>query len=197
MCVVDNIDSLKADCLACRRCSIGGQMVDDKFLSNVFSNMNISAKYMVVGQNPGSEEAERSEPFVGISGRMFDQLVDEVLGMTRSDFYISNTCRCVTPENRKPTMSEIDNCRSFLDREIKIVNPKLIISLGGPALEQLTGIHGIMKHHGNKIFSPRYGVFVFPLLHPSPLNLNNPLKLEMFIDDLLKLKDFMGEQNNV
>jgi len=187
------LTSLRDECLACRKCSIGGQLVEGKFLSNVFSNMNHTAKYIVVGQNPGAVECEQKEPFVGISGKMFDQLVDEVLGMKRSDFYISNTAKCYTPGNRRPTVEEVDNCQTFLDREVRILQPKLIISLGGPAFEQLTGMHGIMKHHGNPVFSPRYGRYVFPLLHPSPLNLNDPAKLEIFVADLLKLKEFIGK----
>lgn len=182
---------LKMECLACRKCGIGGQMVEGKFLSNVFSNMACTARYMVIGQNPGRDETERQEPFVGISGRMFDQLVEEVLGMKRSDFYISNTCRCYTPGNRKPTMVEVSNCQTFLDREIQVLKPKLVITLGGPAFQQVTGMNGIMKHHGNPTFSPRHKLFVFPMLHPSPINLNDPAKLELFVGDLVKLKDFM------
>ena len=143
----------------------------------------------IVSKN--SIETEQKEPFVGVSGKMFDQLVDEVLGMKRSDFYITNCLHCYTPGNRKPTVEEVDNCQTFLDREVRILQPKLIISLGGPAFEQLTGMHGIMKHHGNPVFSPRYGRYVFPLLHPSPLNLNDPAKLEIFVADLLKLKEFI------
>jgi len=145
----------------------------------------------VVGQNPGREETERKEPFVGISGRMFDQLMEEVLGLKRSDFYISNCVRCYTPGNRKPTIDEVDHCQDFLDREVKILKPRLILSLGGPSFEQLTGMHGIMKHHGTPTFSPRHKMFVFPLLHPSPLNLNDPAKLELFVADLVKLDEFI------
>ena len=165
-------------------------MVGGKHLSNVFSNMNV-AEYVVVGQNPGSDEAEKREPFVGISGKMFDQLVEEVLEMKREKFYITNTVKCVSPGNRKPFVHEVCNCESFLDREISILQPRAIISLGGPALEQLAGIHGIMKHHGKPVFSPKHKVFIFPLLHPSPLNLNDPVKLELFVKDLVLLKEFM------
>ena len=166
-------------------------MIGGKNLSNVFSNMNDTAEYMVVGQNPGAEEVEKREPFMGISGKMFDQLVEEVLEMKRVTFYITNVVKCLSPGNRKPFADEVCNCEYFLDREIKIMQPKAIITLGGPALEQVTGMHGIMKHHGNPIFSPRYGLFVFPLLHPSPLNLNDPKKLELFVNDLVLLKEFM------
>ena len=166
-------------------------MIVGNNLSNVFSNMNDTAEYMVVGQNPGAEEVEKREPFMGISGKMFDQLVEEVLEMKRVTFYITNVVKCLSPGNRKPFADEVCNCEYFLDREIKILKPKAIITLGGPALEQVTGMHGIMKHHGNPIFSPKYKVFVFPLLHPSPLNLNDPSKLELFVNDLVLLKEFM------
>jgi DNA polymerase len=191
----DELSTLRKECLECRLCSIGGQVVDGQHLSNVFSNMNADALYMVVGQNPGREEAALQEPFVGISGKMFNQLVEEVMDMKRADFYISNTCRCFTPGNRRPSVAEVDRCQTFLDREVKILKPKLIIALGGPAFEQLTGMHGIMKHHGNPVFSPRYCVHVFPLLHPSPLNLNDPAKLELFVADLMKLKEYMETLN--
>lgn len=188
---IEELTALQAECVACRRCGIGGQLVDGKFLANVFSNMNCTAEYLVVGQNPGRDETERKEPFVGISGRMFDQLVEEVLGLKRSDFYISNCVRCYTPGNRRPTPTEVETCQYFLEREVQALKPKLILSLGGPAFEQLTGMHGIMKHHGNPTFSPRYKMFVFPLLHPSPLNLNDPAKLELFVADLVKLDEFI------
>ena len=187
------LEILKTECLDCRRCGIGGQLICGKFLSNVFSNMNCDSKYLVVGQNPGGEEVEKKEPFVGISGKMFNQLIEEVLGMKRLDFYISNICKCMTPNNRKPTKDEIMNCQIFLEREIDILKPEIVISLGGPAFEQLTGMHGIMKHHGCLTFSPKYKLFVFPLLHPSPLNLNDPAKLELFVSDLMKLQELISK----
>ena len=61
------LTTLRDECLACRRCQIGGNMIEGKFLGNVFSNMNCAAEIMVVGQNPGRDETERAEPFVGVS----------------------------------------------------------------------------------------------------------------------------------
>lgn len=185
------LTTLRDECLACRRCQIGGNMIEGKFLGNVFSNMNCAAEIMVVGQNPGRDETERAEPFVGVSGKLFDQLTLEVLGLSRSAFYISNCVRCFTPGNRKPFPEEVASCETFLDREIQALCPKLVVSLGAPAFEQLTGTHGIMKHHGNPTFSPRHKLFVFPMLHPSPLNMNDPVKREMFISDLRKLEQFL------
>jgi len=190
------LEALRLECLECKKCAIGGVKVDGEHLSNVFSNMNTSARVMVVGQNPGRDEVERGEPFVGASGRAFDRAVEERLGMSRSDFYISNVVRCYTEGNRGPYQEEIDACRAFLDREVELVKPEIIISLGAPAFKQLTGMGGITKHHGELRFSPRYGVNVMPLFHPSPLNLNDPSRREMFYDGLDKLKRFLDERDS-
>lgn len=167
-------------------------MVDGNFLSNVFSNMNCSARLMAVGQNPGRDEVEKGEPFVGVSGRFWDEAIESV-GLHRSDFYISNTLRCYTPGNRKPFQDELDKCRTFLDREMEILKPMLVVALGGSAFKQLTGVSGIMKHHGEKVFSPRYRTFVFPMLHPSPLNMNLFENREVFLADLDKLRKAVDE----
>ena len=181
---MSGLSQLREECLACRRCSIGGVEVCDGRLSNVFSNMNTHARLMVIGQNPGREEVRQGEPFVGPSGRFFDEAVEAVLGLRRSDLYICNVVRCYTPDNRSPTVAEIEECRPFLDREVELLNPRLIITLGGPALKQVTGMGGITKHHGQKIYSPRYKRHVLPLFHPSPLNTNNPERKQMFYEDL-------------
>jgi len=192
---MNSLEMLRDECVSCRKCDIGGVMVEGGFVSNVFSNMNGDARIMVVGQNPGSKEVEVGEPFVGPSGAFFDRSVKEIVGLDRSDFYVSNVVRCYTPNNRPPRMGEKDNCRYFLDREIALVNPKVIIALGAPAFKQLTGMSGIMKHCGERIFSPRYGVFVIPILHPSPRNTNDPGRREIFYDGLRSLKEVLDEQD--
>lgn len=178
---------LKMECSECRRCSMGGHMVDGKFLANVFSNMNCTARFMVVGQNPGREEVEKGEPMVGVSGRFLDDALESV-GLHREDFYISNILRCHVSGDRKPSQEELENCRVFLDREIETLKPVLIVALGGLALQWLTGMRGIMKHHGEVVFSPRYKTFVFPMLHSSLLNMNLVENRNLFLEDLEKLK---------
>ncbi len=187
---MSDIEKLKNECLSCRKCTIGGVTICGN-PANVFSNMNVDAEIMAVGQNPGKDEVARREPFVGPSGEFFDRAVTDVLGLSRSDFYISNCVRCYTIENRKPRQMEIDNCRDFLDREIAIIRPKIILALGAAAFRQLTGMNGIMKHHGDIIVSLRYKAPVMPLLHPSPLNMNSKTKRDMFYEDLKKLKGFL------
>jgi DNA polymerase len=113
--------------------------------------------------------------------------------MDRACFYISNCLRCYTPGNRHPTEKELDACRPILDEEIRLLNPVLIIALGAVAFERLTGMHGIMKHHGEFVISPRYLVPVLPLLHPSPYNTNNPVHRETFYKGLRKVREFLSQ----
>jgi DNA polymerase len=193
---MEKLRELREECLACRKCSIGGELFnvaqDGKpRLANVFSNMVENAKVMAVGQNPGSDEVQQGVPFVGRAGKVFDAALLEIVGIERKDIYVGNCCRCYTPGNRKPTETELDSCRSFLSREIELVAPKLIIALGGIAFKQLTGMNGIMKHHGEVLVSIKYHVSVICVLHPSPLNTNNPERNEAFRSDLRKVKEFL------
>lgn len=185
------LNSLKKECLKCTKCSIGGKKVDGK-ITNVFSNMSTKANIMVVGQNPGHVEVEQGQPFVGPSGKFFDTAIEEVLGVDRTYFYITNTVHCYTASNRRPSRIEIDNCRYYLDAEVNVMKPKLIITLGGPSLEQITGRRGITKLHGQIIPSVRYGVPVLPLFHPSPLNTNKPEIKKYFYEDLEKVKEYLN-----
>ena len=183
---------LRKECLNCRKCSIGGQNINGH-LSNVFSNMCIKSggRIVVVGQNPGEREVELKKPFVGPSGRFFDNAIKEILGIDRSSLYVSNCVRCYTPNNRAPTDKELENCRFVLDKEIEILKPELIVVLGNFSLRQITGATGITKQHGKITSSLRYGVKVLPFYHPSPLNTNRPEIREAFKKDLLLLKDYI------
>lgn len=194
------------DCLACCRCAIGGRCLDgSEWLekpdddgvirprANVFSTMNLDAEVMIVGQNPGADEVAVGEPFVGPSGKVFEKTLKEIVGLTRDDLYITNTVKCYTKNNRKPTQSEIDNCRDFLDLEIKLVQPKIAVALGSFAFKTLTGMSGIMKHCGEVIISPRYGIKVLAMIHPSPHNTNHPERREMFDLAMVKLAEVLKE----
>lgn len=192
--------ALSKVCQDCRKCPIGGLSYNQKqgdvviqsFAANVFSNMNWNAKIMVVGQNPGWDEMRLKEPFVGASGKVFEKEIRDVVGIDRSMLYISNVVRCYTPQNRKPTDLELENCRFILDREIEILQPRIIIALGAMAFAQLTGMNQIMRHQGEVIFSPRYRLPIMVVLHPSPFNMNNPERKQSFLSALKNLKNWMA-----
>jgi DNA polymerase len=181
-----SLQEIKENCLSCKACPLGGRGV-------VFSNMNEQASIMVIGQSPGKDEVREGEPFVGVSGKNFDEAIKEHVGLNRSFFYFSNVIRCLVPEKYLLTEQNFSACRVHLDREIKEVNPVLIVTLGSSAFESLTGMHGLMKHHGKFIISSRYMIPVLPLLHPSPLVMNNVETRDLFIKDLKKIREFISQ----
>jgi uracil-DNA glycosylase family 4 len=200
------LELVRKDCLSCCRCAIGGRCLDGtewtdepdddgivRPKANVFSTMNIDAQIMIVGQNPGADEVAIGEPFVGPSGKVFEKALMDIVGLARNDLYITNTVKCYTKGNRKPTQSEIDNCRDFLDLEMKLVQPKVAVALGSFAFKALTGMSGIMKHCGEVVISPRYGIKVLAMLHPSPYNTNDPERREMFELAMKKLAEVIKE----
>lgn len=190
----ERLIELEKKCLACDKCPIGRKYIDGN-LSNVFSNMNVGKEIVVVGQNPGKEEIIKRTPFVGISGRIFDDCMKEYAGISRDDLYVCNCVSCFTPDNRKPTELEFTNCSEFLSEQLEIIKPKLVVTLGGVALRVMTGLNGITKYHAKPLFSNKYKVTVFPLLHPSPLNTNRPEKKAEFCDGIKKLREYIDSLN--
>jgi DNA polymerase len=149
---------------------------------HVLSNMN-PTRFMVVGQNPGWEELEKREPFVGAAGKNFDQEIAKY-GLSREDFYICNTVRCFTAGNSKPTEKHKQRCEPFLRMEMALIKPKLVIALGAVAFSQLCpdtqfsdGLKKITK-------SPAFGVPVFAIYHPSPLNFRGGDRKAAFEDQI-------------
>jgi DNA polymerase len=134
------------------------------------------------------------EPFVGPSGKVFEEALNRIVGLKREDLYITNTVKCYTKNNRKPMQSEVDNCRDFLDLEMKLVQPKVAVALGSFAFKALTGMSGIMKHCGEVVISPRYRIRVVAMLHPSPYNTNNPERKKMFELAMKKLAEVLRDE---
>lgn len=187
----NELDELKIACSNCRRCLVGGREIDGK-PANVFSNMNLGADIMVVGQNPGLEEVAAGEPFVGESGRRFKELMKEIAGVSEDRLYLCNLVRCFMPGFRRPCQNEMDNCGSYLDREVEIIDPKIIIALGRPTMKQLTGFSGgIIRHCGEIIFSPKYKKNVLILLHPSPRNMDTEDSRKMIEVGLVRLRGYL------
>ena len=97
------------------------------------------ADWLLVGEGPGAEEDLRGEPFVGQAGKLLDNML-AAIGLRRgADVYIANAVKCRPPENRTPEPAEIDACRPFLQRQIEMIQPRLIVALGRPAAQALLG----------------------------------------------------------
>ena len=125
---------------ACRKCTIGYER-----RNNVYGEGDPCARLMVVGEGPGETEDQAGRPFVGKAGQLLDRML-AAIGLPRGDVYICNTVKCRPtlpgpsgPRNRAPDAQEMENCRPFLDEQIAIVAPQVILALGAPAAKSFLG----------------------------------------------------------
>ena len=135
----------------------------------VFGNGNADADLMFVGEGPGQQEDLQGLPFVGRAGKLLDQLLEEI-GLSRGEVFVTNVVRCRPPGNRDPQPEEIAACRSYTDRQIELIEPRLICSLGKFAMQVLTRTNrGITAVHGKPEVHELGGrtMRVYPLFHPA------------------------------
>jgi uracil-DNA glycosylase family 4 len=131
------------------------------------------AAVVLVGEGPGRNEDLQGRPFVGAAGKQLDGLLKEA-GLGRGDVYITNVVKCRPPENRRPTGSEADACRPYLERQLKLLRPAVVVLLGDSALksflpdESLAGAHGRLFKHGS--------LALFPTYHPAAMIYNRALE---------------------
>jgi DNA polymerase len=135
----------------------------------VFGAGNADADLMFVGEAPGAKEDELGIPFVGAAGKLLDELLGDV-GLARSDVFIANVLKCRPPGNRDPLPVEIDNCQDYLMRQVELIAPRVICTLGNFATKLLRGEPvGISRLHGQAeiITVGRRAVRLYPLYHPA------------------------------
>ncbi len=142
---------------------------------------DLRAEWMLVGEAPGAEEDAKGEPFVGQAGRLLDNML-VALGMRRDKYvYIANVLKCRPPGNRPPTPVEIEACQPYLDRQIELIRPKLIIALGKSAANTLLGVDATIASMRGRIHRYRS----LPLIvtyHPAYLLRNLPDKAKAWED---------------
>jgi uracil-DNA glycosylase family 4 len=135
----------------------------------VFGSGNADADLMFVGEAPGAKEDERGVPFVGAAGKLLDELLEGV-GLARSDVFIANVLKCRPPGNRDPLPVEIDNCSDYLLRQVELIRPRIICTLGNFSTKLLRGDPtGISRLHGQAeiITIGSRAVRLYPLYHPA------------------------------
>ena len=163
-----NLEQLAAACDACRRCGLGSGR-----LNVVVSRGNPQARLMVIGEGPGAQEDEQGRPFVGRSGQLLDRMLESVGIDSNRDAYVCNIVKCRPPENRKPTALEMAACQPWLERQIALVDPAVILLTGATAVEGLLGIKGgITKLRGQwrrGEGGSLEGRWLMPIFHPSYL----------------------------
>ncbi|CCZ21795.1 uracil-DNA glycosylase family 4 [Acetobacter sp. CAG:977] len=160
----------------------------------VFGTGNPNADVMIIGEAPGNEEDRQGIPFVGVSGQLLDKMLASV-GLNRESVYISNVLPWHPPANRKPSEEEVSLFLPFLKRHIALVNPKILLLLGGSAVAALTGItQGITRIRGKWLTyaSENTELPAMPSFHPAFL-LRSPAQKKAAWHDLLALKEKMNE----
>lgn len=172
---MDTWESLKHECKNCRACSLG-----DTRHNLVFGVGNEQAEIMLIGEGPGEQEDLKGIPFVGPAGKLLDDML-EMIDLDRSKVYIANIVKCRPPRNRDPLNVEQEACRPWLDRQIALVDPKIIVCLGRiAAMSLIREDFRITREHGQWFdLGPRR---IMATYHPSALLRDVDKRPEAFMD---------------
>jgi len=158
----------------------------------VFADGTPGSKLMLVGEAPGAEEDKQGLPFVGRSGQLLDRML-KAIGLERNQVYIANIVPWRPPGNRTPTPVETQICLPFIQRQIELSNPDVLVTIGQPSTGALLGIQGIMKNRG-RWFPFNTGsreIRAMPMLHPAYL-LRSPIGKRLAWRDMLAIKKALG-----
>ncbi len=177
-------EELEAEAMACTRCPLC-----EGRTNVVFGEGSRSAELVFVGEAPGLDEDRSGRPFVGRAGQLLTQMIS-AMGFSREDVYIANVLKCRPPQNRDPAADEVDLCRPYLLRQIELIQPKVICTLGRHALCTLTGYDGAMgRARGRR--REFLGTTLIPTWHPAYL-LRNPAAKREAWDDLKAVLAVLG-----
>lgn len=157
----------------------------------VFADGNPQSRLMLIGEAPGAEEDRQGLPFVGRSGQLLDRML-AAIGLDRTKVYIANIVPWRPPGNRTPTPVETQICLPFIQRQIELVGPDILVTIGQPSTGALLNVQGIMKNRG-RWFPYQAGareIRAMPMLHPAYL-LRSPIGKRLAWRDLLAIKKAM------
>ena len=161
-----------------------------------FADGTPHSKLMLVGEAPGREEDLQGIPFVGRSGMLLNRIL-AAIGLKREDVYIANTIPWRPPGNRTPTPMETELCRPFIERQIELSAPKILVALGGPAMQVLTGVkNGIIRTRGQWLshhLENGKTIPVMPTFHPAYL-LRTPSQKKLAWADFLEIRNALDQQ---
>jgi len=162
----------------------------------VFGEGNVNAELMLVGEGPGEVEDNTGHPFVGPAGHKLDDVLASV-GISREEIYITNVVKCRPPGNRVPAKKELEACDPYLEAQIALVNPRLIITLGNTPTQWLIPNAGGITHIHGQFLPWRGGIEIVPMFHPSYL-LRNPSRSKgspkyLTWMDIKKVRDWLDD----
>lgn len=184
-----NWAGLRAEVKDCRRCKLC-----ETRTQTVFGVGVEDAPLMVVGEGPGADEDAQGEPFVGRAGKLLDEMLAAVGRSRRSNVFIANVVKCRPPGNRDPEADEVDACRPYLEQQLRLVRPKLIVGLGRVAAQRLLQTDAPLSRLRGPVY--HYGPEQTPLVityHPAYL-LRSPREKAKSWDDLKRIHRLLAER---
>jgi DNA polymerase len=180
-------EPLRATVAACTRCSLHQTRTQ-----TVFGVGNPRARWMFIGEAPGAEEDRQGEPFVGRAGQLLTSMI-RAIGLRREDVYIANVLKCRPPGNRDPKPDEVHHCRGYLERQIELVAPAMIVAVGRIAAQNLLGTDVALARLRGRVHS--LGTRGWPLVvtyHPAYL-LRSPGEKRKAWQDLLYARQILRD----
>ncbi len=176
--------NLCAEIRACQKCDLGRGRTNA-----VPGEGPVPARIMFIGEGPGYHEDQQGRPFVGAAGQYLSELLGRI-GLRREDVYITNVVKCRPPRNRDPLPEEIEACQPYLDRQIALVQPAIIVTLGRYSMARYFPGQSISRIHG----VPKYvnGIWCFPMFHPAA-GLHQPRYRTMIEEDFQKLAKLLKD----
>jgi DNA polymerase len=178
------LDVLGREASVCTKCKLSGTRTQV-----VWGTGNPNADLMFIGEAPGRDEDVQGQPFVGRAGQLLTDII-RAMKLTRADVYIANVIKCRPPENRNPEPDELEACRPFIRRQIELIKPKVIVTLGKFALQSLTDkAHAVSAARGQ--WTEYEGIKVMPTYHPAYL-LRTPSAKKDVWNDMKKVMTELG-----
>jgi uracil-DNA glycosylase family 4 len=183
---VGTLADVRADALGCTRCALASGRTHV-----VFGVGDESARLMFVGEGPGRDEDLAGEPFVGRSGQLLDKLMRQELGIDRSRCYIANVVKCRPPGNRDPLPAEIEACRPYLEAQLDLIRPAVVVTLGNFATRLLLDTTaGIRTLRGRSY--PFHDGHLVPTFHPAAALRGGGDVLAEMRADLVRAKELLA-----
>jgi uracil-DNA glycosylase family 4 len=182
------LNELNKEIALCQQCEIA------KYRNRVVPGEGAeAADIMFIGEAPGWHEDQQGRPFVGPAGKFLDELLASI-GMNRSQVFIANVIKCRPQGNRDPLPMEIQNCRVWLERQIEIINPKMIVTLGRYSMAMFFPGKSISKVHGT--CQRRDDVLYYAMYHPAAALHQGSLR-QALLDDMLKIPALLNQSETI
>jgi len=186
------LDKIADEIRVCEKCNLCKGRINA-----VPGDGSYDAKILFIGEGPGKAEDLQGKPFVGAAGKLLNKLLESI-GLKREDVFITNVVKCRPPENRDPLPEEVDDCWPYLDAQVNLIKPDIIVTLGRHSMERFLPGLKISEAHGQaKTIQGKFSEqqIIFPMYHPAAALYNPNLREELF-NDIAKLPILIKNINN-